>query len=103
MSDLSFVATLVGLEKLELIWLANITKIPNLAKLKNLTEIYIDTLNRLADVSGLAKAPNLMKVQLLSVKSMSKESIYEILDNPNVKELRCFGGKSEISDIRINR
>lgn len=103
LSDLSFVSTLVGLEKLELIWLANITEIPNLAKLKNLTEIYIDTLNRLVDASGLAKAPILMKVQLLSVKSISKESIYEILDNPNVKELRCFGGKSEISDIRINR
>ena len=103
LDDLSFVSTLRGLEKLELIWLANITKIPNFAKLKNLTEIYIDTLNKLADVSGLAKAPNLRKVQMLSVKSMSKESILEILDNPNVKELRCFGGKSEISDIRINR
>ena len=33
------------LERLELILLANITKIPNLSNLNKLTEVYIDTLN----------------------------------------------------------
>lgn len=37
------------------------------------------------------------------IKSMTKESVYAVLDNPNVEELRCFGGKSEISNIQINR
>lgn len=37
------------------------------------------------------------------IKSITKESVYAVLDNPNVEELCCFGGKSEISNIQINR
>ncbi|EOS09174.1 leucine-rich repeat domain-containing protein [Phocaeicola sartorii] len=103
LDDISFVSTLIGLKKLELIWLANITKMPNLANLNELAEVYIDTLNRLVDISSLVNAKKLRKVVMLGVKSMTKESVYAVLDNPNVEELRCFGGKSEISDIQINR
>lgn len=103
LDDISFVSTLTGLEKLELIWLANITKIPNLANLNNLAEVYIDTLNKLVDITSLVNAPKLRKVKMLSVKSMTKESVYAVLDNLNVEELLCFGGKAEISDIHINR
>lgn len=103
LDDISFVSTLTGLEKLELIWLANITKIPNLANLPSFAEVYIDTLNKLVDITSLANAPNLRKVTMLNVKSMTKESIYKVLDNPNVEELRCSGGKSEINEIQINR
>lgn len=103
LDDISFVSTLTGLEKLELIWLANITKIPNLANLNNLAEVCIDTLNKLVDITSLVNAPKLRKVKMLSVKSMTKESVYAVLDNLNVEELLCFGGKAEISDIHINR
>lgn len=103
LDDISFVSTLTGLERLELILLANITKIPNLSNLNKLTEVYIDTLNKLVDITSLVNAKNLRKVNMLGVKSMTKESVYAVLDNPNVEELRCFGGKSEISDIQINR
>ena len=103
LDDISFVSTLTGLEKLELIWLANITKIPNLANLNNLAEVCIDTLNKLVDITSLVNAPKLRKVKMLSVKSMTKESVYAVLDYLNVEELLCFGGKAEISDIHINR
>ena len=103
LNDISFVSTLTGLERLELILLANITKIPNLSNLNKLTEVYIDTLNKLVDITSLVNAKNLRKVNMLGVKSMTKKSVYAVLDNPNVEELRCFGGKSEISDIQINR
>lgn len=103
LDDISFVSTLTGLERLELILLANITKIPNLSNLNKLTEVYIDTLNKLVDITSLVNAKNLRKVNMLGVKSMTKKSVYAVLDNPNVEELRCFGGKSEISDIQINR
>ena len=68
-----------------------------------MTEVYIDTLNKLVDITSLVNAKNLRKVNMLGVKSMTKKSVYAVLDNPNVEELRCFGGKSEISDIQINR
>lgn len=61
LDDISFVSTLTGLEKLELIWLANITKIPNLANLNNLAEVYIDTLNKLVDITSLVNAPKIKK------------------------------------------
>lgn len=103
LDDISFVSTLTGLERLELILLANVTKIPNLSNLNKLTEVYIDTLNKLVDITSLVNAKNLRKVNMSGVKSMTKEAVYAVLDNPNVEELRCFGGKSEISDIQINR
>lgn len=103
LDDISFVSTLTGLERLDLILLANITKIPNLSNLNKLTEVYIDTLNKLVDITSLVNVKNLRKIDISGVKSMTKESIYAVLDNPNVEELRCFGGKSEISDIQINR
>ena len=103
LDDISFVSTLTGLERLELIWLANITKIPNLSNLNNLTEVYIDDLNKLVDITSLVNAKKLRKVYMSGIKSMTKESVYAVLDNPNVEELRCFGGKSEISNIQINR
>ena len=103
LDDISFVSTLTGLERLELIWLANITKIPNLSNLNNLTEVYIDDLNKLVDITSLVNAKKLRKVYMSGIKSMTKESVYAVLDNPNVEELHCFGGKSEISNIQINR
>lgn len=103
LDDISFVSTLTGLERLDLILLANITKMPNLANLNKLTEVYIDNLNKLVDITSLVNAKKLRKVVMSGVKSMTKESVYAVLDNPNVEELRCFGGKSEISDIQINR
>lgn len=103
LDDISFVSTLTGLERLELIWLANITKIPDLSNLNNLTGVFIDTLNKLIDITGLVKVKNLRQVKMLSVKSMTKESVYAVLDNPNVEELLCFGGKAEISHIHIKR
>ena len=103
LDDISFVSTLTGLERLDLILLANITKMPNLANLNKLTEVYIDTLNKLVDITSLVNAKKLRKVNMLGVKSMTKESVYAVLDNPNIEELRCFGGKPEISAIQINR
>lgn len=76
---------------------------PNLANLNKLTEVYIDNLNKLVDITSLVNAKKLRKVVMSGVKSMTKESVYAVLDNPNVEELRCFGGKSEISDIQINQ
>lgn len=103
LDDISFISTLTGLERLELILLANITKIPNLSNLNNLAEVYIDTLNRLVDITSLVNAKNLRKVDMSGVKSMTKESVYAVLDNPNVEELRCFGGKPGTDAIQINR
>lgn len=103
LNDISFVNTLNELERLELIWLANITTIPNLANLNKLSEVYIDTLNKLVDVTSLIHVKNLRKLEMLGVKSMTKESVYAVLDNPNMEELICFGGKAEISNIHINR
>lgn len=103
LDDISFVSTLIGLEKLELIWLANITKLPDLSNLNKLSEVYIDTLNKLIDITTLINVGNLKKVKMCSVKSLTKESVYALLDNPNIEELACFWGKAEISDIRIKR
>ena len=104
MDDISFVSTLTGLERLELIWLANITKIPNLSNSKQFDGSFIfDDLNKLVDITSLVNAKKLRKVYMSGIKSMTKESVYAVLDNPNVEELHCFGGKSEISNIQINR
>lgn len=101
LDDISFVGTLIGLEKLELIWLSNITKLPDLSNLNKLSEVHIDTLNRLIDIMALINVGNLRKVKMYSVKGLTKESVYALLDNPNIEELVCFGGKTEISDIRL--
>ena len=101
LDDISFVSTLIGLEKLELIWLSNITKLPDLSNLNKLSEVHIDTLNRLIDIMALINVGNLRKVKMYSVKGLTKESVYALLDNPNIEELVCFGGKTEISDIRL--
>lgn len=103
LDDISFVSTLIGLEKLELIWLSNITKLPDLSNLNKLSEVHIDLLNKLIDITALINVGNLRKVKMCSVKSLTKESVYTLLDNPNIEELACFGGKAEISDIRIKR
>lgn len=103
LDDISFVNTLIGLEKLELIWLANITKLPDLSNLNKLSEVYIETLNKLVDITALINVRNLRKVKMCSVKSLTKEPVYALLNNPNIEELDCFGGKLELSDIHVNR
>ena len=103
LDDISFVNKLTGLEKLELVWLPHITKLPDLSSLYQLEEVKIDSLNGLTDISALINVENLKKVKMLNVKSMTKESIYAVLDNPSVEELVCYGGRARISDIRIFR
>lgn len=103
LDDISFVNTLDGLEKFELIWLSNIQKLPNLSNLNKLSEVYIDTLNRLVDITALINVRNLKMVKMYSVKSLTKEAVYALLENLAIEELVCFGGKAEISDIHIKR
>jgi transcriptional regulator with XRE-family HTH domain len=74
-----------------------------IARVERGSNTSVDTLNKLVDITSLVNAPKLRKVKMLSVKSMTKESVYAVLDNLNVEELLCFGGKAEISDIHINR
>lgn len=87
LEDLSFITTLTNLEKLKLIWMGAVTKLPDLSNLTKLRSIDCDTCNKLVDVSGLVNVKSLEKVRFIGGKSLTKESIEILLKNHSIKDL----------------
>ena len=50
---------LVGLRKLELVWMRNVTALPSLARLARLEDVRLETMKGLTDLSAVAAAPAL--------------------------------------------
>lgn len=96
MDDISFVATLPRLEKLELIWMGAVVRLPDLSCLENLKEVYIDTANKLEDISGLVGARNLKEVRISNCKSITTDDANVLMKNPGVEKFLCCGAKTDI-------
>lgn len=96
MEDISFVATLPRLEKLELIWMGAVVRLPDLSCLENLKEVYIDTANKLDDISGLVGARNLKEVRISNSKSITTDAANVLMKNPSVEKFLCCGAKTSI-------
>ena len=96
MDDISFVATLPRLEKLELIWMGAVVRLPDLSCLENLKEVYIDTANKLEDISGLVGARNLREVRISNSKSITTDAANVLMKNPSIEKFLCCGAKTGI-------
>ncbi len=96
MDDISFITTLPRLEKLELIWMGAVVRLPDLSCLENLNEVYIDTANKLEDVSGLVGVKSLKIVEILNSKSITNEAVNVLMKNQSIEKFLCYGRKSDI-------
>lgn len=70
LSDLDFVSSMMALEKLDLVWMGSILKLPDLSKLSHLKEVNIDTANRLTDVSSLKNVKTLTNLMISNCKHL---------------------------------
>ncbi len=70
LSDLDFVCSMTALEKLNLIWMGSVPKLPDLSRLSHLKEVNIDTVNRLTDVSTLKNVKTLTTLMISNCKHL---------------------------------
>lgn len=64
LSDLGVLGDLVGLRKLELVWMRNVTALPSLARLARLEDVRFETMKGLTDLSAVAAAPALRRLAI---------------------------------------
>lgn len=101
MDDISFVTKLPNLERLEMIWMGAIVRLPDMSALTNLKEVIIDTANRLEDISGLVGVKNLNTVKILISKSLTTEAAQILLSNRSIKRFICLTNKATIDFTKM--
>ena len=84
----------VSLKTIELSWMRNIARLPNLSRLKRLEELHLDTLKGLADISGAAAAPALRKLVACATPMLTAESFRCFLGHPALRELFAGIGRT---------
>ncbi|UBV15257.1 leucine-rich repeat domain-containing protein [Mycolicibacterium fortuitum] len=84
--DIAPIADCVNLRVLEIDSVPNITRLPDLSRLTKLRVVNLQNMKTLADVTGLAAAPNLTWAWIDS-KSTTAQSVIPLLGHPSLTSL----------------
>jgi len=87
LDNIDFIEDMESLQYLELTWCSKILKFPKLNKLTRLRRVYIDTMKRLQDISGISKAPNLEELIILQTPELPAESLKDFIKHPKLKTI----------------
>jgi hypothetical protein len=85
---------LVGLERVELSWLRNVERLPNLSRLASLQSITLDTMKGLREIAGVAAAPALQRVAVTACPGLTAESFRCLLGHPTLREIWGYTGRA---------
>jgi internalin A len=96
LSDLGVLGDLVGLRKLRLDWLRNVTSLPSFARLVRLEDVTLDTMKGLTDLAPVAAAPVLRKLSVFALPQLTAESFRCLLGHPRLEELRADTGRKRV-------
>jgi len=85
---------LTGLTCVELSWLRNVERLPNLSRLASLQSMTLDTMNGLREIAGIAAAPALRRLAVTATPGLTAESFRCLLGHPTLQELWGYTGKA---------
>ena len=99
LSDIGVISSLMGLQRLVLQSLRQVTALPSFNRLGKLRHISLQNMRGLEDVSSLEYAPALEEFSHGSAQNMQPEDYIPLLRNPNLKRAAVWFG----SDKKNNR
>jgi internalin A len=90
LSDLGILADLVGLTKLKLDWMRNVTSLPSLARHPRLEDVTLNTMKGLTDLSPVAAAPALCELMIDGMPQLTAENFRCLVGHARLKELWLY-------------
>jgi hypothetical protein len=94
LAAVDIVRELVGLVSVELNWLRNVERLPNLSRLASLQSVTLDTMKGLREIAGVAAAPALQRLAVAACPSLTAESFRCLLGHPTLRELWGYTGRT---------
>ena len=92
-ADLGFLEHMVGLEKVFLQSLSNVTELPNLSRLTSLTKLTLMDMKGLRDLTPILSATSLEDFACIDQRNFKPKDFEPILDMPSLKKVSVgFGG-----------
>src|SRR5205823_6618058 len=85
---------LAGLTCVELSWLRNVERMPNLSRLVSLQSITLDTMKGLREIAGVAAAPVLQRLAVTACPALTTESFRCFLGHPTLREIWGYTGRA---------
>ncbi|WP_298884706.1 hypothetical protein [uncultured Polaribacter sp.] len=95
LNNLDFISDLTSLQMISLESLKNITTFPNVEKLKLLRRISLENMKGLKNIENIKKAQSLEDFIFFEAFNLEPKSTLPILENPNIKNVRCFFGSEK--------
>ncbi|HEY1380677.1 MAG TPA: hypothetical protein VGF55_28000 [Gemmataceae bacterium] len=98
LSDLGMLGEMLGLRRLELVWLRNVTALPSLARLTRLEEVRFETMKGLTDLSAVAAAPALRRLAVHDAPQLTADHFRCLLGHPTLADLWVGTGRTKVND-----
>lgn len=87
LDDIEWLPSLEGVESFQIYWQPKITKFPDLSSMTSLQFVAADTMNGLTDAAGLAKAPHIEDIRLISCPRLDPESLRGCVGHPRLRSV----------------
>jgi hypothetical protein len=98
LSDLGVLEHLIGLRKLELVWMRNVIALPSLAGLARLEDVRFETMKGLTDLSSVAAAPALRRLAVHDTPQLTADSFRCLLGHPRLEDLWVGTGRRGVNE-----
>ena len=98
LANVDMLRDVTSLKSIELIWMRNVARLPNLSRLQRLEELLLDTMKGLTDISGAAAAPALKKLAATGTPLLTSESFRCFIGHPALQEIFGYVGRSRDND-----
>ena len=92
LNNLDFISNLTSLQMISLESLKNVTNFPNVEKLKLLRRVGLENMKGLKNIKNLKNSQSLEDFIFFEAVNFEPKSIIPILENSNIKNVRCFFG-----------
>ena len=83
--DIDFLSEMTSLQYIGFTDCSKISSFPDLTDLDKLRRVYLDNVNRLEDITGLSKAPNIESIIICGAKNLKADSLRCLYDHPTLK------------------
>ncbi|WP_298767708.1 hypothetical protein [uncultured Polaribacter sp.] len=90
LNNLDFISNLTSLQMISLESLKNVIEFPNVENLKLLRRVGLENMKGLKNIKNLKNSESLEDFIFFEAVNFEPKSIIPILENPNIKNVRCF-------------
>ena len=98
LAGLDVLGDLVGLKKVRLDWMRNVTMLPDLGKLCRLEHVTLDTMKALHALLPVASAPALRHLSVTNMPQLTPDAFHCLKGHPTLTELWCYTGRQRVND-----